>query len=234
MYMLKGLFIVRKIDKKYLEEFQAKLKERKITDKFIKKITTQETKGYGVLTRNFAKILAPLFYPKEVYTVTSENGRDCRYWGLKDKGGNSINVPLRGVVAEDSFHIHWGMGLIVACGGGPTRDITFDPYFAVGSGVTSPTPDDHDLVTTVQNIPISECRIIELSDRTELYVTGSGTASNDFTCSEVGVFTRLYHNGRVNDVPSSAYYMLDRAVLDSPISFVSGDPITVQYKLTLA
>jgi len=231
MYILKGLFIVRKLDRAYWEEFQAKLKERKVTDKFIKKITVQETRGYGVITRNFAKLLYAIIAPYENVTV---GGDQCinRTITVVDDGNNNRTVGYRGWLGYgDNWHSLLNMELKNHAGF--TR--AFGTFFRVGSGTTSPTPDDYNLSAPVQNIFSVSIKLLSNPDNTVVSLTGSDTASQDFTCSEVGLLcATLTYVSKSSTRGTGFYTLLDRAVLDTPIDFVAGDPINVQYKLTLA
>lgn len=109
----------------------------------------------------------------------------------------------------------------------PTQDsITF---IRVGTGTTEPTEDDYKLENYATGLTRdSVVTAIGSNDSKKIYTaTFSNTTDADITVTEIGFFTNCYYrSGSDND-----NFLLDRIVLDTPITIPAGESKAITYEL---
>lgn len=105
-------------------------------------------------------------------------------------------------------------------------------YLMLGTGTTAPTADDHCLESPITtNL---SCDSISVS-RTSLIKTYTATFANsgssDITVTEVGFIICIYYNYS-NSSENSDNFLMDRTVLDTPVTIPAGESRTITYTLS--
>jgi len=185
----------------------------------------RRSRAYGVITRTLPKVIAGLMYPKREYT-----GSDAVTVTVKDVRGNSKTVYTAGRHGLCLLSGGWGFVQGWTTGGycNPVAGV----IFKVGKGTPNLSPDALNLSDVVQEVNTTAPSVIEQTDKTVVVVTGSGTAAQDFTCTEVGVFMWLLSPRSESDLESFES-LIDIAGVNN-LQFAVGDPISIQYKLVFS
>lgn len=168
-----------------------------------------------MVTRNFLNILA----------MALQAG--------SDRGG----VPGRAVNGE-SRYFNGTLSFLSS----PTKDVTKDANAAgisVGTGNTAATEDDWQLESTLTSgINITLTATVYGNDApgipyVQYSVTVTNTGSEPITVKEIGykqTVGSVRYPGAAND-SSSKVFLLDRTVLDTPVTIAAGDAGIITYKL---
>lgn len=181
-----------------------------------------------MLTSNFKKLIFGIFMnttvdgsyviPSDSVTFKNSNGQSMVWDAISDSQTQSalLNDLLMTNIVQ------------VNVGSSDTRFI----YFRVGTGTTNPTPSDYDLENVNTDIG---CTIVNTSfsdnTNTKVYnVTFSNPTANDITINEIGMYGKMpyYNNGY-----KTGYVMLDRTVLNEPVTIPAGESRTLTYELTM-
>ena len=181
-----------------------------------------------MLTSNFKKLIFGIFMnttvdgsyviPSDNVTFKKTNGQNMVWTAFSDSQTQS--ALLNDLLMTNIVQVNTGSS--------DTRFI----YFRVGTGTTNPTPSDYDLenvntdiVCTAVNTSFSD------STNTKVYnVTFSNPTASDITLTEIGMYGKMpyYYNGYKTD-----YVMLDRTILDTPVTIPAGESRTLMYELTM-
>ena len=231
MNVLKGLFIIYRLDRSYRDDFLARLKERRITDRFLLRAMLEKREKYGVITRNFAKFMKSFLMPYSSYTASSYSVSVASDTVIATNG-TQYTIGLIGLATHGRGSFVYNLAYEYTSN---QRTKSIGSVFSVGSGTRTPTPDDYSLENPVQDVAATDVSLIYDADKTRIVVSGGDTASTDFTASEVGLITKILRHepGVVIADQDVISVLIDRATFD-PISFASGDPIACQYVLGLA
>jgi len=110
----------------------------------------------------------------------------------------------------------------------------------IGSGSTAPSRYDIELINPITKIDVSSAGVTVTDDGTTITATYSAsyTASSDLTVRETAFYIKAVFVQSISNYPytgsqSASYVMLARDVLQSPVSLVSGDVITVTYQISM-
>lgn len=181
-----------------------------------------------MITSNFKKLIFGIFMntiavnpyvvPRNSVTFKNSNGQSLVWSPQKNNDTQSalLNDLLMTNIVQVSI---------------ASSDTRFT-YFRVGTGTTNPTPSDYDLenvntdiVCTTVNTSFSD------STNTKVYnVTFSNSTASDITLTEIGMYGKMpyYSNGYRTD-----YVMLDRTVLNAPVTIPAGESRTLTYELAM-
>ena len=170
-----------------------------------------------MLTNNFYKMAACLLFGKEGYQFTqSVVNRD---------GGTVTTYPpmTQYVYCMQLSYIFTRLG-----DGGSTQCVF------MGTGSEPPTADDYCLSgKVIKGFTSSKSVTVEEDDDgvavTAVY-TVTNTGSSDFTVSEVGTFGPTFDTSGYSQ---SQFIMLDRTVLDSPVTVPAGGIGQVTYTIKI-
>ena len=106
----------------------------------------------------------------------------------------------------------------------------------VGSGNAAESDLDHnlaDLITAgVSGSIVLQSRTVDASGKSKivLLVTVTNTGETDVTISEIGYFVQMKGGTTVNSTSTTNYYiMLDRTLLDTPVTIPAGNSATITY-----
>ena len=180
----------------------------------------------GLITRNFAKVIEKMLQPRQSYGSNQMISAN-----LVDVGGNSFSAWIGGnasIMASSQY----ASFLLGSAKFGSVTSVTLGLFFKVGKGSLSLSPDNYELADPVQEIQASETTRQDEADKTIIIVTGSGTANTNFNCTEVGAYLRVLEGG-LKDSRVTRDILIDHATV-AGLSYSVGDPISIQYKLTLA
>lgn len=105
-------------------------------------------------------------------------------------------------------------------------------YLMLGTGTTTPTADDYCLESPItKNL---SCDSISVS-RTSLIKTYTATFANsgssDITVTEVGFIVYILYNYSTTS-ENSDNFLMDRTVLDTPVTIPAGESRTITYTLS--
>lgn len=91
----------------------------------------------------------------------------------------------------------------------------------VGTGTTEPTLDDYNLESIPEGITVDSVTVTNTSITTKTYTAiCSNSSDSDITITEVGLY-----------MGSATGYLLDRTILDTPITIPAGESRAVTYEL---
>jgi len=204
--------------------FKVMVREFKFAGKFevINLRTGEKAVAEGVFTRNLPRILGALW--RCLSDVVSGQEETVT---VKDVDGNDVVIVVVGnKQASGSTTSYGALEAIMAT---TAITIVVGAYFKLGSGTTSPTPEDYNLETEeVSGIALANA-VKEESSSTTIELTASLTSPKAFTCSEVGLFMRILKGGE--NSTETVDILIDRAVVSS-VEFAENDPIAIRYALT--
>ncbi|MCD6422072.1 hypothetical protein J7L13_01830 [bacterium] len=184
--------------------------------------TGKKVSAEGVFTRNLPRILNALW--RCLSDVASGQEETV---AVKDVNGNDVVIVVVGnKQASGSTTSYGALEAIMATS---AITIVVGAYFKLGSGSTTPTPDDFNLeVEEVSGIALTNA-VKEQTSSTTIELTASLVSPKAFTCNEVGLFMRILKGGENNT--ETVDIMIDRAVISS-VEFAENDPIAIRYALT--
>ena len=145
------------------------------------------------------------------------------YWN-----GSTSDVAYRSAAGiEKSLALSPTDGLkLGSTGGGGTYS-----YIVLGSGTTPATVDDYKLENQITSGLTGTTAITVDEDNDAIYVlTLTNTSSEDITIGEVGIFASCFTK---NSSSSTALFLLERTVLDAPITIPAGGIGTIDYSIKL-
>lgn len=224
--LLYGVFVVAKLDRSIKDDFLYRLRRRKLTYRFIRRHAVELRMARGVATVNFAALLKAILSPVATYSVGSGNTGDFDRETVVDTGGASVTVATRGAWSASSSS-YWGCVFNGLGGYGPYETFEIGSFFKVGSGTATPSQNDYELESPIQVFPSTDVSI----SNGIITVTGGGTADQDMTVTEIGIYMKLLkHKGITSRSNEVVTVLLDRSVI-SGVSYSAGDPVALQYRI---
>lgn len=181
-----------------------------------------------MLTSNFKKLIfgifmnttadGPYVIPSDNVTFKNTNGQDMVWTAFSD-------IQVQSALLNDLLMTN------IVQANTDSSDTRFI-YFRVGTGTTNPTPSDYDLenvntdiVCTTVNTSFSD------NTNTKVYnVTFSNPTASDITLTEIGMYGKMPY---YNDEYKTDYVMLDRTVLNAPVTIPAGENRTLTYELAM-
>lgn len=121
-------------------------------------------------------------------------------------------------------------------------------FIGFGSGTTAPTPQDYNLEKPLYaSFKFSQVCTTGTTDDTRYYTNRklliTNSQSDSFTISELGLFIPVYTAGNISGVYISTYsptqnqhvevYMLERTVLDTPITLAYNETTSIDYRIVV-
>lgn len=105
-------------------------------------------------------------------------------------------------------------------------------YLMLGTGTTAPTADDYRLESPItKNLSCDSVSVSRTSITKTYTATFTNSGSSDITVTEVGfiVYIRYFNS---NTSENSDHFLMDRTVLETPITIPAGESRTVTYELS--
>lgn len=105
-------------------------------------------------------------------------------------------------------------------------------YIVLGSGTTEPTPENYRLESQITTNLSCDSVSVSRNTTVKTYTaTFSNSGTSDITVTEIGYVSRiLYTYSNWNYIYDN--FLMDRTVLDTPITIPSGESRTVTYELS--
>lgn len=105
-------------------------------------------------------------------------------------------------------------------------------YLMLGTGTTAPTEDDYRLESPITTNLSCDSVSVSRTSLTKTYTaTFTNSGSSDITVTEVGFIVYILYN-YTNTDERSDHFLMDRTVLDTPITIPAGESRTVTYELS--
>lgn len=105
-------------------------------------------------------------------------------------------------------------------------------YLMLGTGTTTPTADDYRLESPITtNLSCDSVSVSRTSLIKTYTATFTNSGSSDITVTEVGFIVCIFYNYSNQDQKSNNFLM-DRTVLETPITIPAGESRTVTYELS--
>ena len=109
---------------------------------------------------------------------------------------------------------------------------TGNGYLMLGTGTTAPTADDYSLESPITTNLSCDSVSVSRTSLTKTYTaTFTNSGSSDITVTEVGFIVYIYYIQSNSDEKSDSFLM-DRTVLETPITIPAGESRTVTYELS--
>lgn len=103
-------------------------------------------------------------------------------------------------------------------------------YIKVGTGTTAPTENDYELQTVNTDVSCDTVVIGNSANYTKTYTaTFSNPTNSDITIAEVGLYGNIMFDAYNEDYMD---VLLDRTVLDTPITIPAGESKAITYELS--
>lgn len=142
-------------------------------------------------------------------------------WGsftLTNTDGASITTGYRSDIAFAFINALNHMGTVAG------RDAT--TYIKSGTGTTEATENDYELEVEATGLTCdSVVTAISANDTKTYTATFSNSTANDITVAEIGFFCCSYTGNNYDN------FLLDRIVLDTPITIPAGESKAITYEL---
>lgn len=105
-------------------------------------------------------------------------------------------------------------------------------YIVLGNGTTKPTPEDFRLESQITTNLSCDSVSVSRNTTVKTYTaTFSNSGTSDITVTEVGYVSRIiYMYSNWNNIYDN--FLMDRTVLDTPITIPAGESRTVTYELS--
>ena len=105
-------------------------------------------------------------------------------------------------------------------------------YLMLGTGTTAPTADDYRLESPITtNLSCDSVSVSRTSLIKTYTATFTNSGSSDITVTEVGFIAYIFYEYSNHDEKSDQFLM-DRTVLETPITIPAGESRTVTYELS--
>lgn len=105
-------------------------------------------------------------------------------------------------------------------------------YLMLGTGTTTPTADDYCLESPIYTNLSCDSVSVSRTSLTKTYTaTFANSGSSDITVTEVGFIAYILYTYTPNDERSDTFLM-DRTVLDTPVTIPAGESRTITYTLS--
>jgi len=178
----------------------------------------------GVFTRNSYKLLYQVFnaIANEEDVVT-----------VKDVMGNNVNINARLRVLDLSNYsfitnIYHLLSSVGDCG------IPTGLYVVLTTQDYTPTPNDYYLPSTDIFVSLTNRSVVENPNNSILVLSGSEIAPTELTVKGAGVIANIFPYQKLTSKTCTTHAVLIDGFAVTPITFVTGDTITVTYRLILS
>jgi hypothetical protein len=102
----------------------------------------------------------------------------------------------------------------------------------LGTGTTAPTADDYRLESPITtNLSCDSVSVSRTSLIKTYTATFTNSGSSDITVTEVGFMIYIFYNYSTT-TENSDHFLMDRTVLETPITIPAGESRTVTYELS--
>lgn len=186
-----------------------------------------------MFTNNFKKLMFSfLFGNKDVYGGTTDNAAPSRFTSLPTLKNLSNYSRTLGSTSDESY---WREMWCCARNALSTINSTStlgNGYLMLGTGTTAPAADDYHLESPITTNLSCDSVSVSRTSLTKTYTaTFTNSGSSDITVTEVGfiVYIRYFNS---NTSENSDHFLMDRTVLDTPITIPAGESRTVTYELS--
>jgi len=180
-----------------------------------------------MITINFKKILARCIFSSTANgkstPVVSSDGTEVTT--LRLTSGEEIRIaPANTTTAQGIMGCSVNMMNHISLTSGSIGTL----YLKVGTGTTVATEDDYELETVNTDVSCDVVVVGTSVNHTKTYTaTFSNPTSNDITVTEVGLYGYIYVSTSEN-----ADFLLDRTVLNTPITIPAGESKPITYELS--
>ena len=116
----------------------------------------------------------------------------------------------------------------------PTNSRNSRGYILLGTGTTAPTADDYCLESQItENLSCDSVSVSRTTTTKTYTATFSNSGTSDMTVTEIGYALRMcYYIGSSSDTYTYDNFLMDRTVLETPITIPAGESRTVTYELS--
>jgi len=186
-----------------------------------------------MLTNNFKKILFKhVFGFKQIVDSASAPDADDYYSDnptLISISGQ--NCPIKKGDSSDTFKYVW-YSAVNSLSTLNTTPVDGLGYIILGNGTTEPTPEDYCLESQITtNLSCDNVSVSRNTTVKTYTATFSNSGTSDITVTEVGYVSRImYTHTGWDDIYDN--FLMDRTVLDTPITIPAGESRTVTYELS--
>lgn len=185
-----------------------------------------------MLTNNFKKILFKhIFGFSQIWNSDSPPATDDYYSGhptLISISGS--NCPISVVGTGNTVWTSAANSLSTLT----TTPTNGRGYIVLGNGTTEPTPEDYCLESQITTNLSCDSVSVSRNTTVKTYTaTFSNSGTSDITVTEVGYVSRImytYSEREYHTVFNN--FLMDRTVLDTPITIPAGESRTVTYELS--
>lgn len=184
-----------------------------------------------MFTNNFKKLMFSfLFGNKSIYAGYDDTPSEFTSSPtLKDLSNNSRQIYTNS--GYNYFQYMWRCARNALSTINPTATMG-NGYLMLGTGTTAPTADDYHLESPITTNLSCDSVSVSRTSLTKTYTaTFTNSGSSDITVTEVGFIVYilyLYSNSN----KKSDNFLMDRTVLDTPITIPAGESRTVTYELS--
>ena len=107
-------------------------------------------------------------------------------------------------------------------------------YILLGTGTTAPTADDYCLESQItENLSCDSVSVSRTTTTKTYTATFSNSGTSDMTVTEIGYALRMcYYIRSSSDTYKYDNFLMDRTVLDTPVTIPAGESRTVTYELS--
>lgn len=104
-------------------------------------------------------------------------------------------------------------------------------YIVLGNGTTKPTPEDYRLESQITTNLSCDSVSVSRNTTVKTYTaTFSNSGTSDITVTEIGYVSKTSYN--YNGIYKFDNFLMDRTVLETPITIPAGESRTVTYELS--
>ena len=187
-----------------------------------------------MLTNNFKKILFKhIFGFKQIFDSASAPEDDEHYSDhptLISISGSNCPISIGSGYNDHVLTYVWNttVNSLSTLATTPTDGLG---YIVLGSGTTEPTPENYRLESQITTNLSCDSVSVSRNTTVKTYTaTFSNSGTSDITVTEIGYVSRILYTYSWNYIYDN--FLMDRTVLDTPITIPSGESRTVTYELS--
>lgn len=176
--------------------------------------------------------------------MLTQNGRNAIAGQIAAvaSGGNPGRLPIVDRTGSTFYYVGRSSGSGRSWPANQTQALTFGLLdgIVVGSGNAPATLSDYDLddqITTGLTGAVTVSTGIDTSGNIYLNfdIVFTNTSNADITIREIGISDVIYCATSAGDTsPSSKHALVDRTILETPVTIAAGDNETIRYRITPA
>lgn len=184
-----------------------------------------------MFTNNFKKLMFSFLFGNKV-TNPGDSGPPSNFTSLPTL--QNLSNYSRQIYSSSGFNYLQGMW---CCARNALSTINRtktlgNGYLMLGTGTTAPTADDYRLESPITtNLSCDSVSVSRTSLIKTYTATFTNSGSSDITVTEVGFMIYIFYNYS-NTTENSDHFLMDRTVLDTPITIPAGESRTVTYELS--